>query len=140
MPSLPSACTTPPNGGWRASANPLLPRWAASAIKVTIAESGGYATDWGGPSAKRAAQMPAYDGARAAIASFRSKNIPGDPEATGAAILKVVDSQDPPLRIFFGSSGLPMTRAEYARRIATWEKWNDVSLEAQGNLAAKKSR
>jgi NAD(P)-dependent dehydrogenase (short-subunit alcohol dehydrogenase family) len=108
-------------------------------IKVTIVEPGGYATDWGGPSAQRAAQMPVYDGARAAIASFRSNSIPGDPEATGPAILKVVDSQDPPLRIFFGSSGLPMTRAEYARRIATWEKWNDVSVEAQGNLAAKQS-
>jgi len=30
-----------------------------------------------------------------------------------------------------------MTRAEYARRIDTWEKWNDVSVEAQDNLAAK---
>jgi NAD(P)-dependent dehydrogenase (short-subunit alcohol dehydrogenase family) len=112
---------------------------AGFGIKVTIVEPGGYATDWGGPSAKRAVQMPAYDGARAAIASFRSNNIPGDPEATGAAILKVVDSQDPPLRIFFGSSGLPMTRAEYARRIATWEKWNDVSVAAQGKRAAKQS-
>jgi hypothetical protein len=44
------------------------------------------------------------------------------------------------LRIFFGSSGLPMTRAEYARRIETWEKWNDVSLEAQGDLAKKQAR
>jgi NAD(P)-dependent dehydrogenase (short-subunit alcohol dehydrogenase family) len=112
---------------------------AGFGIKVTIVEPGGYATDWGGPSAKRAAQMPVYDGARAAIASFRSNNIPGNPEATGPAILKVVDSQDPPLRIFFGSSGLPMTRAEYARRMATWEKWNDVSVAAQGNLAAKQS-
>ncbi len=113
---------------------------AGFGIKVTIVEPGGYATDWGGPSAKRAAQMPIYEGARAAIASFRGNNIPGDPEATGPAILKVVDSQDPPLRIFFGSGGLPMTRTEYARRIATWEKWNDVSLEAQGNWAAKQSR
>jgi hypothetical protein len=32
---------------------------------------------------------------------------------------------------------LPMTRAEYARRIETWEKWSDVSVEAQGNLRAK---
>ena len=32
-----------------------------------------------------------------------------------------------------------MTRREYAQRIETWEKWNDVSLEAQGNLAAKAS-
>jgi NAD(P)-dependent dehydrogenase (short-subunit alcohol dehydrogenase family) len=109
-------------------------------IKVTIVEPGGYATDWGGPSAQRATEMPAYDGARAAIASFRSTNIPGDPDATGFAILKVVDAKDPPLRIFFGSGGLPMTRAEYAGRIATWEKWNDVSVEAQGNLAAKQSR
>jgi len=30
-----------------------------------------------------------------------------------------------------------MTRAEYARRIETWDKWNDTSVEAQGNLAGK---
>jgi NAD(P)-dependent dehydrogenase (short-subunit alcohol dehydrogenase family) len=106
---------------------------AGFGIKVTIVEPGGFATDWGGPSARRAAQMTAYDGARAAIAGVRGKYAPGDPLATGPAILKVVDAKDPPLRIFFGSSGLPMTRAEYAGRIETWEKWNDVSLEAQGN-------
>lgn len=106
-------------------------------IKVTIVEPGGFATEWGGSSAKRATQMPAYDGARAAIAAFRGNNAPGDPDATGPAILKVVDAQNPPLRIFFGSGGLPMARAEYAKRIANWEKWNDVSIEAQGNLAAK---
>ena len=113
---------------------------ASFGIKVTLVEPGGYATDWGGPSAVHAAQMAAYDGARAAIAAVRSNNVPGDPDATGAAILKVVDAKDPPLRIFFGSGGLPLTRAEYARRIQTWEKWHDVSVEAQGDLAAKKPR
>jgi hypothetical protein len=54
--------------------------------------------------------------------------------------LKVVDAQEPPLRIFFGSSGLPMTRAEYARRLEMWEKWNSVSLEAQGALAPKRAQ
>jgi NAD(P)-dependent dehydrogenase (short-subunit alcohol dehydrogenase family) len=108
-------------------------------IKVTLVEPGGFATEWGGASAVRAKQMPAYDGARAAIAAFRSNNVPGDPDATASAILKVVDAKDPPLRIFFGSSGLPMTRAEYARRIETWEKWNDVALEAQGDWAAKQA-
>jgi NAD(P)-dependent dehydrogenase (short-subunit alcohol dehydrogenase family) len=107
---------------------------AGFGIKVTLVEPGGYATDWGGPSAQRAVQMPAYDAARAAVADIRSRNIPGDPEATGQAMLKVVDAKDPPLRIFFGSGGLPMTRAEYHRRIETWEKWNDVSVEAQGQL------
>jgi NAD(P)-dependent dehydrogenase (short-subunit alcohol dehydrogenase family) len=113
---------------------------AGFGIKVTLVEPGGYATDWGGPSAIRAAQMPEYDGARAAIASFRSNNVPGDPAATGPAILKLVDSEDPPLRIFFGSGGLPLTRTEYARRIATWEKWNDLSLAAQGNGVANQPR
>jgi hypothetical protein len=32
-----------------------------------------------------------------------------------------------------------MTRAEYARRIATWEQWNDLAVEAQGDLAAKRA-
>ncbi len=105
-------------------------------IKVTIVEPGGYATDWRGPSAQRATPMPAYDSARAAIEQFRERSVQGDPDATGSAILKVVDAEAPPLRIFFGSGGLPMTRAEYARRIETWEKWDDVSLEAQGDLAA----
>lgn len=111
---------------------------AGFGIKVTLVEPGGFATEWGGPSAKRARQLPAYDAARAAIAQLRGSNVPGDPDATGPAILKVVDAKDPPLRIFFGSGGLPMTRAEYARRIETWEKWNGVSLEAQGDLAARK--
>jgi NAD(P)-dependent dehydrogenase (short-subunit alcohol dehydrogenase family) len=106
-------------------------------IKVTLVEPGGFATEWGGASAQRATQLTAYDGARAAIAAFRGKNVPGDPDATGPAILKVVDAKDPPLRIFFGSSGLPMTRAEYAKRLETWEQWNDVSVESQGDWAAK---
>jgi NAD(P)-dependent dehydrogenase (short-subunit alcohol dehydrogenase family) len=113
---------------------------AGFGIKVTIVEPGGYATDWGGTSAIRAKAIPAYDAARAKIAEFRSNNVPGDPDATGAAILKLVDAQDPPLRVFFGAGGLPMTRAEYARRIDTWEKWNTLSVEAQGNLAAKSGR
>jgi hypothetical protein len=28
-----------------------------------------------------------------------------------------------------------MIKREYAERIETWERWNDVSLEAQGDLA-----
>jgi len=68
---------------------------------------------------------------------WRGKNIPGDPEATGSAILKVVDAKDPPLRIFFGTVGLPLTRAEYQKRLETWEKWNDVAVESQGDWPAK---
>jgi len=40
--------------------------------------------------------------------------------------------------VFFGSAGLPMTKAEYERRLQNWEQWNHIAVEAQGNLAAKK--
>jgi len=108
-------------------------------IKVTLIEPGGYATDWSGPSAKRAKEMPVYDGIRAARTAARAAYIPGDPDASGPAILKLVDAENPPLRIFFGTAGLPMTRAEYARRIETWEAWNEVSVEAQGDWATKQA-
>jgi NAD(P)-dependent dehydrogenase (short-subunit alcohol dehydrogenase family) len=113
---------------------------AALGIKVTIVEPAGFATEWGGASAQRATPLVAYDGARAAVASWRSGNVPGDPDATGSAMLKIVDAMEPPLRVFFGSGGLPMTRTEYAKRIELWEKWNHVSVEAQGDWPAKQSR
>jgi NAD(P)-dependent dehydrogenase (short-subunit alcohol dehydrogenase family) len=105
-------------------------------IKVTLIEPAGYATEWGGASAKRSRPLAAYDTARAAIDNWRRSAVPGDPAATGAAILKVVDAEEPPLRVFFGTAGLPIARAEYAKRIETWERWNDVATAAQGNLRA----
>jgi NADP-dependent 3-hydroxy acid dehydrogenase YdfG len=110
---------------------------AGLGIKVTLIEPGGYATDWGGASAVRSVEMPAYAGARAGIASLRTSFKPGDPQATATAILKVVDAAEPPLRIFLGTTGLPMTRAEYAKRLQVWEQWNDVAVAAQGNPPAK---
>jgi len=56
----------------------------------------------------------------------------GDPDATPDAIFKVVDSENPPLRINLGSNNLPWVRTAYAERLATWEEWNDVSIAAQG--------
>ncbi len=102
-------------------------------INVTLVEPTGYSTDWSGPSSVRAAPLPAYDGLRAALGEGRRSMDRGDPEATGPAILKVVDAAEPPLRIFFGSGPLQTIRAEYARRIATWEQWNDVSEMAHGH-------
>jgi NAD(P)-dependent dehydrogenase (short-subunit alcohol dehydrogenase family) len=106
-------------------------------IKVTLVEPAGYATDWAGSSARRAALMPAYAAAHQAMRKFRAGNIPGDPAATAAAMLRLVDAHNPPLRVFFGSAGLPMARAEYARRLEEWEQWNDLSIESQGDWLAK---
>ncbi len=107
---------------------------AGFGIHVTLVEPAGYSTDWSGSSAKRAVEMPAYAEAHEEAVKSRSARqaSPGDPHASASAILKVVDAAEPPLRIFFGSSPIQTAKADYASRVAEWEKWNDVSVEAQG--------
>ncbi|MDX6277166.1 MAG: hypothetical protein QOJ72_1294 [Nocardioidaceae bacterium] len=104
-------------------------------IHVTLIEPGGFTTDWSGDSAKRSAEHPAYDDMREKTAQWRATRnaAPGDPAASAAAILKVVDAKEPPLRVFFGAAPLDIAKADYASRLETWEKWNDVSLLAQGD-------
>jgi NAD(P)-dependent dehydrogenase (short-subunit alcohol dehydrogenase family) len=108
---------------------------AGFGIKVTLIEPGGFSTDWAGPSAKVAEQLPDYEELHSLVAKAREGQVAGrgDPTATGAAVLKIVDAAEPPLRIFFGTAPLAIAKADYASRIATWEKWNDVSAEAQGS-------
>lgn len=108
-------------------------------IHVTIVEPAGFSTDWGGPSAKHASPMPEYQAARDAMTSRRGNVVPGDPEATGAAMLAIVDAPEPPLRVFFGDVGLPMIRQEYANRIAEWEKWDWVADLSQGKTKNRKA-
>jgi NAD(P)-dependent dehydrogenase (short-subunit alcohol dehydrogenase family) len=103
-------------------------------VKVTLVEPTGYSTDWAGPSSVQAEHLPAYDDARAAAAEAAASRRAnrGDPEATGPAILELVDAEDPPLRTFFGTGTLDMIRDEYARRIATWEAWDGLARRAHG--------
>ncbi|HTR75614.1 MAG TPA: SDR family oxidoreductase [Solirubrobacterales bacterium] len=102
-------------------------------IDVTLIEPQGYSTDWGGASAIQAEPLPAYDPVREARAK-RAASIksPGDPEATGPAILKLVDAEKPPLRCFFGADAFGMVRPDYERRIASWEEWDWLAQEAHG--------
>jgi NAD(P)-dependent dehydrogenase (short-subunit alcohol dehydrogenase family) len=103
-------------------------------IHVTLVEPGGYATDWGGSSARHAAANPAYDETRARIAAWRAGRWakPGDPIATRAAILAVVDAQEPPLRIFFGDGPLALATSDYESRLALWREWEPLSIAAHG--------
>jgi NAD(P)-dependent dehydrogenase (short-subunit alcohol dehydrogenase family) len=103
-------------------------------VHVTLIEPGGFSTDWGGSSAKHATPLPDYAEAHAESDRLRSQraSAPGDPEASAAALLKVVDSEEPPLRVFFGSRPLQLARAEYEKRLAGWEQWQPVAELAQG--------
>lgn len=106
---------------------------AGFGIHVTLIEPGGYSTDWSGPSATRSEENPAYAAVREAAKHRPSAANPGDPAATREPILKVVDADPPPLRVFFGAAPLGIATKDYESRLATWNEWQPVSLQAQGS-------
>lgn len=106
---------------------------AGFGINVTLVEPGGYSTDWSGPSAKRSEAISAYDDVREAAKNRPSAASPGDPTATRDPILKIVDADTPPLRVFFGQAPLGIATKDYESRLKTWNEWQPVSLQAQGS-------
>jgi NAD(P)-dependent dehydrogenase (short-subunit alcohol dehydrogenase family) len=101
-------------------------------IKVTLVEPIGYATDWAGPSARFARELPAYEHVREANRTRRGAALRGDPKATGPVILKLVDMEQPPLRLFLGKGAHDAIHVEYDKRLAEWDKFRDLSEEAHG--------
>ncbi|OZC65397.1 short-chain dehydrogenase/reductase [Rhodococcus sp. 06-470-2] len=103
-------------------------------IHVTLIEPGGFSTDWSGPSAKKSTDIAAYDSIRDKAAKLRSARqaTPGDPSATRSALLKVVDAEKPPLRVFFGDAPLQIATKDYESRLANWREWQPVAVEAHG--------
>ncbi|MCV6978026.1 SDR family oxidoreductase [Mycobacterium bourgelatii] len=103
-------------------------------VHVTLIEPGGFDTDWGGSSSRRAERLPAYAEVHANQDEWRRQRwaSPGNPVASAAALLKVVDAEEPPLRVFFGAAPLGIAKADYESRLATWEQWQSVAELAQG--------
>lgn len=104
----------------------------AFGIKVTIVEPGAYATEFG-KCAKIAESLEPYVELRKQFLTRLADVERGNPEATATAILKLVDTSDPPLRLGLGTSILPRARAAYAERLGIWEAWEDVSNAAMGD-------
>jgi len=103
-------------------------------VHVTLIEPAGFSTDWSGSSSRTAEALPAYADLHAENARVRKTRwaAPGDPKASAAAVLKVVDADEPPLRVFFGEAPLGLAKADYEQRLRTWEEWQPVAELAQG--------
>lgn len=106
----------------------------AFGIKVTLVEPGAYATDFG-KSAKIAKVLQPYAEFRKQFMMRLANAEFGDPQATAEAVLKLVDTENPPLRFGLGSTILSRACAAYTDRIATWEAWEVVANAAQGETA-----
>ncbi|MFI0774570.1 SDR family NAD(P)-dependent oxidoreductase [Streptomyces sp. NPDC021212] len=101
---------------------------AAFGIHITNVEPGPYATDWLDRGSRHSEQHPDYAEVRTATAPDFEV---GDPRATRDAILRIVDADKPPLRIFLGKSFTDVA-ALYEERLSTWRQWQPVALAAFG--------
>jgi len=102
-------------------------------IKVSLIEPNGFSTDWAGASANSTTPMDVYNPVREAFqAGMTNADAFGIPEATTEAVLKLIDSENPPLRLFLGKVAFPWVKEVYAGKLAEWEAWSDVAAKAHG--------
>ncbi|MEO6521784.1 MAG: SDR family NAD(P)-dependent oxidoreductase [Mucilaginibacter sp.] len=101
-------------------------------IKVTILEPNGFSTDFSSASLAQSQPIAAYDDVRNALYASIKPEDSGVPEATADAVLKLVDAENPPLRLILGKVGFPWFKHTYDERVKTWEEWQDVSVAAHG--------
>ena len=99
-------------------------------IKVTIVEPGGFATEWMNASMDFATPMPEYDEALgprspSAIRPYERRQgiVVGDPRKAGPALLEIVNADNPPLRVIWGSNAYDRVVATYHQRLEGWAAW-----------------
>lgn len=101
---------------------------AAFGIRVTAIEPGSFRTDWAGRSMTRAERsIEDYDALFEPIRAARisaSGNQLGNPEKAAAAVLAVVEDENPPAHLVLGSDALRLisaARAAVDEDIRAWE-------------------
>ena len=103
-------------------------------IRVTLIEPGPFRTDFQGRSMTIPKQtIEAYAetaGARRKQLRENSGKQVGDPYRAADAIIKVVESDDPPLHLLLGKIALERVREKLTSHLALIDKWEAVTLSA----------
>ena len=106
----------------------------ALGIKVTVVEPGPFRTDWAGRSLKSGGhRIEAYAKTvheRLDQVSRYSGHQPGDPVRAAKAIIKAVNSDQPPLNLVLGAPALKMIREKLATLTEEVDRWEAVTLSA----------
>jgi NAD(P)-dependent dehydrogenase (short-subunit alcohol dehydrogenase family) len=101
-------------------------------IHVTAVEPGSFRTDWAGRSMVRAPRsIPDYDAVMSPIRERRqalSGHQQGDPAKAAAAILTLLESDDPPAHLLLGSDAVRLAQEKLQALQADFDRWKSVSL------------
>ena len=103
-------------------------------IHVTLIEPSGFRTDWAGRSAENGKiVIDDYAESAGANKSFirgYSGNQPGDPNRAAQAIVKAVESKEPPLRLLLGAAALKgaMTKLDVLKK--DFDNWSETTIWA----------
>jgi NAD(P)-dependent dehydrogenase (short-subunit alcohol dehydrogenase family) len=102
-------------------------------IKVTLIEPGPFRTDWAGASLISPQKLIA-DYANTAHKTIHTLNgysgkQPGDPAKAAIAMILVVESDKPPLRLPLGEMAVARIRQKLAAMTAELDQWQAVALE-----------
>lgn len=102
-------------------------------IKVTIVEPGPFRTDFAGRSLDRAAiSMEAYQGTVGKFVQFlnqfeESRTQPGDPDKAAEAIIQIVNTENPPLRLVLGQYSYRKFRAKIESLTQELNEWEAIA-------------
>ncbi len=103
-------------------------------IKVTIVCPSGFRTDWAGRSADDSKiKIADYDttaGQNKENIRNYSGNQPGDPNRAAAAILKVANIENPPLRLLLGEAALKGAYTKLDELKADFDTWAETTVGA----------
>ncbi len=104
-------------------------------VRVTLIEPGPFRTDWAGPSLVTPRQrIDAYaETAHKTIEMLNgySGTQPGDPLRAARAMIEIVESERPPLRLPMGALSVERIRDKLARTARELDAWEPVSLATE---------
>lgn len=103
-------------------------------IRVMVVEPGPFRTDWAGRSLKRSEiQYPEYAETAGVFRERiigRSGKQAGDPVRAGEAILKALESENPPLHLVLGMIALETARTKLEKLRGELDEWEETSISA----------
>lgn len=104
-------------------------------IAVTLIEPSGFRTDWGGRSSvKTDTQIPEF---KESLVGQMLKGVEhsggqesGDPVKAAAAVIKVVETSKPPLRLLLGKAAYQAATHKFKSALENIEEWKEITINA----------